>query len=61
MRIDVQSRAPHDVTGLPPRQIVARDLVKTYQLGGSTIAALHGIISDFPERLQLVAKRNGLK
>jgi putative ABC transport system ATP-binding protein len=43
VRIDVQSRAPHDVTALPPRQIVARNLVKTYQLGGSTIAALHGI------------------
>jgi ABC-type lipoprotein export system ATPase subunit len=31
------------VPALPPRQVVARDLVKTYQLGGSTIAALHDI------------------
>jgi putative ABC transport system ATP-binding protein len=31
------------VTALPPQQIVARDLVKTYRLGGSTIAALQGI------------------
>jgi len=26
------------VAALPPRQIVARDLIKTYRLGGSTIA-----------------------
>jgi putative ABC transport system ATP-binding protein len=43
----VNIELPVDVTReaipLPPQQIVARDLVKTYRLGGSTIAALHGI------------------
>ncbi len=43
MRIEVLPQAPCDVAALPPRQIVARDLIKTYRLGGSTIAALQGI------------------
>ena len=43
MRIEVLPQAPRDVAALPPRQIVARDLIKTYRLGGSTIAALQGI------------------
>jgi putative ABC transport system ATP-binding protein len=43
VRIEVLPQAPCDVAALPPRQIVARDLIKTYRLGGSTIAALQGI------------------
>jgi putative ABC transport system ATP-binding protein len=44
VRIEVQEGTRRDVApALPPRQIVARDLVKTYRLGGSTIAALQGI------------------
>jgi putative ABC transport system ATP-binding protein len=43
VRIEVLPQAPRDVAALPPRQIVARALVKTYRLGGSTIAALQGI------------------
>jgi putative ABC transport system ATP-binding protein len=43
VRIEVLRQAPRDVAALPPRQIVARALVKTYRLGGSTIAALQGI------------------
>ena len=43
MRIEVLPQAPCNVAALPPGQIVARDLIKTYRLGGSTIAALQGI------------------
>jgi len=43
VRIEVLPQAPCDVAALPPRQIVARDLIKTYRLGGSTIAALQAI------------------
>jgi len=43
VRIEVLPQAPCDVAALPPRQIVARDLIKTYRLGCSTIAALQGI------------------
>jgi putative ABC transport system ATP-binding protein len=39
--LEVQGSAPSSGAAAP--QIVARDLVKTYRLGGSTIAALHGI------------------
>jgi putative ABC transport system ATP-binding protein len=43
VRIEVLPQAQRDVAALPPQQIVARSLVKTYRLGGSTIAALQGI------------------
>jgi putative ABC transport system ATP-binding protein len=41
--IDVQGSAPSGAGTAAPPQIVARDLVKTYRLGGSAIAALQGI------------------
>jgi putative ABC transport system ATP-binding protein len=41
--IDVQESAPSGAGTAAPPQIVARDLVKTYRLGGSAIAALQGI------------------
>jgi putative ABC transport system ATP-binding protein len=40
--IEVQGNAPSGGAAAPP-QIVARDLVKTYRLGGSMIAALQGV------------------
>ena len=43
MSIDVQESAPSGAGTAAPPQIVARDLVKTYRLGGSAIAALQGI------------------
>ena len=43
MSIDVQGSAPSGAGTAAPPQIVARDLVKTYRLGGSAIAALQGI------------------
>jgi len=41
--IEVQRSAPSGAGAAAPPQIVARELVKTYRLGGSTIAALQGI------------------
>jgi putative ABC transport system ATP-binding protein len=41
--IDVQGSASSGAGAAAPPQIVARDLAKTYRLGGSTIAALQGI------------------
>jgi putative ABC transport system ATP-binding protein len=41
--IEVQGSALSGAGAAAPPQIVARELVKTYRLGGSTIAALQGI------------------
>ncbi len=43
MSIETLASAPPGTEAAAPPQIVARDLVKTYRLGGSTIAALQGI------------------